>query len=91
MRKPKTKTISNIEFTSDLSQLKADLVIEAIIEKLSIKQDLFLNLNEINGEDCILATNTSTIPITQIAYKIPSPEKSSWDAFFQPGSYNEVS
>ena len=48
----------------------ADLVIEAAPEKLSLKQDLFAELAALTGPDCILASNTSVIPIGEIAFKV---------------------
>lgn len=48
---------------------KANIVIEAIIEKLDIKQDLFAKLDALCGPDTILATNTSSLLVTAIAAK----------------------
>jgi len=59
---------ARIKIASSLQDFSAcDLVIEAIIEDLSIKKDLFKNLEEICPPACILATNTSSISITSIA------------------------
>ncbi|MES2780002.1 MAG: 3-hydroxyacyl-CoA dehydrogenase NAD-binding domain-containing protein [Bacteroidota bacterium] len=80
----KTAILGRILFTSDVEQLKADLIIEAIIEKLDIKQQLFLKLADINGNHTILATNTSSIPVTQIAAKIPNPKRVLGIHFFNP-------
>src|SRR5690606_9718582 len=44
-----------------------DLVVEAIVERLDVKGDLFRKLEEIVPADCILASNTSSLPITAIA------------------------
>ncbi len=80
----KTATLSQLTFTTDFSKLKADLIVEAIIEKLDIKQKLFHDLALQNDEDTILATNTSSIPITQIARGIPNESRVVGMHFFNP-------
>jgi 3-hydroxybutyryl-CoA dehydrogenase len=80
----KTGILSRITFTSDVEMVKADLIIEAIVEKLSVKQELFKKLATINGDDTILATNTSSIPVTQIAAGIPNPKRVLGIHFFNP-------
>jgi 3-hydroxybutyryl-CoA dehydrogenase len=80
----KTTILGRILFTTNVEQLKADLIIEAIIEKLDIKQQLFLQLASINGDQTILATNTSSIPVTQIAAKVPNPSRVLGIHFFNP-------
>jgi 3-hydroxybutyryl-CoA dehydrogenase len=61
--------LANIQFTADLKQAaeNADLVIEAVFENLEIKQELFEKLETLCRPDAILATNTSALPITEIA------------------------
>jgi 3-hydroxybutyryl-CoA dehydrogenase len=51
---------------------------------LEIKHQFFQQVAEINGKDCILASNTSSIPITQIAAKVPNPERFLGIHFFNP-------
>nr|WP_202946628.1 3-hydroxyacyl-CoA dehydrogenase NAD-binding domain-containing protein [Halalkalicoccus jeotgali] len=54
--------------TTDLADLRTcDLVIEAAVEKMAIKREIFTELAEITDEDVLLATNTSTLSITTIA------------------------
>lgn len=53
----------------------ADLVIEAIPEKLELKQDLFAEIEKIARPNCIFASNTSVIPITSIGRKLAYPER----------------
>ena len=67
--KNKAKTIlSNIKWTDKIDEIsKSNLVIEAIIENLEIKKKLFLQLESIVSEDCILATNTSSLSVEKIA------------------------
>ena len=76
--------LSRITFSADLNALKADLIVEAIIEKLEAKQDLFKKLAAINTSETILATNTSSIPVTRIAKDIPNPERVVGMHFFNP-------
>lgn len=76
--------LSKISFTNQLSDLKADLIIEAVLEKLEIKQKLFADLELINGETTILATNTSSIPVTQIAAGLKYPGRVVGVHFFNP-------
>ncbi|MDL5049072.1 3-hydroxyacyl-CoA dehydrogenase NAD-binding domain-containing protein [Oscillatoria amoena NRMC-F 0135] len=71
----KDATLARMLFTGDFEALKADLVIEAIVERLDVKVGLFEKLAAQNPAETILATNTSTIPITQIAAKIANPER----------------
>lgn len=80
----KDKIVSAIKTTSNLDELVADVIIEAVLEKLEIKRDLFSKLAGINSSDTILATNTSTIPVTQIAFGIPNPERVVGMHFFNP-------
>jgi 3-hydroxybutyryl-CoA dehydrogenase len=54
---------------------QTDLVIEAAIENMKIKSDIFAKLDEITPEQTILATNTSSLPITEIAAATKRPEK----------------
>ncbi len=80
----KVKAFNNLTKASELSEVKADLIIEAIIESLAVKQSLFAQLEEFNSEHTILATNTSSIPITQIAAKLKRPERVIGLHFFNP-------
>ena len=69
---------------SDFSQLQVELAIEAVIEKLDVKQKIFAELEKINHKNCILATNTSSIPITQIAASLKYPQRFAGLHFFNP-------
>jgi 3-hydroxybutyryl-CoA dehydrogenase len=77
--------ISNsIISVSDFRQLQVELVIEAVIEKLEVKQKIFSELEKINDQHCVLATNTSSIPVTQIAASLKYPERFAGLHFFNP-------
>ena len=72
----KKKIMGKIKGTTKLSDMKdADLVIEAIFENVKVKKELFKELDEICKKDCVLASNTSTIPITDLASVTKRPEK----------------
>lgn len=77
---------SRITYSDSVEALKADLIIEAIIERLDIKQELFRNLEKINAPHCILATNTSSIPVTQIAAGLQRPNQVIGIHFFNPAN-----
>ncbi len=73
----KQETLDRITTFSSLQEgvKNVDLVIEAATENLDIKLDIFRSLDKLCGEDTILATNTSSISITQIAAVTQQPEK----------------
>lgn len=80
----KAEIISRIQYTHNVTQLKADLIIEAIVERLAIKQQFFNDVAAVNGPETILATNTSSIPVTQIAATVPNPKRFLGIHFFNP-------
>jgi 3-hydroxybutyryl-CoA dehydrogenase len=65
----KTAALSNIKTTADLIKgvSEAELVVEAATENIKLKLEIFKNISEAAPANCILATNTSSISITQIA------------------------
>jgi len=69
---------------------QVDLAIEAVFEKLELKQEIFKKLDEVCGAETIIATNTSAIPITEIAAVIKRPEKVLGLHFFNPVQMMEV-
>lgn len=68
----------------DIFELKVDLVIEAVVERLEVKQQLFAQLESINQGRCVLASNTSSISITQIAATLKHPQLCVGLHFFNP-------
>ncbi len=62
----------------------ADLIFEAVPEKLELKQEVFLTVEAYAGGDAILATNASGIPTTEIAARCRQPERVVGIHFFQP-------
>ncbi|WP_422773424.1 3-hydroxyacyl-CoA dehydrogenase family protein [Plantactinospora sp. WMMC1484] len=62
----------------------ADIVVEAVFERLEIKQEVFRALDKICAPDAVLATNTSAIPVTQIAAVTARPESVVGTHFFSP-------
>lgn len=81
----KTATQSNIQYSTDLkAHAEADLIIEAIVERLDIKQSLFQDLDEITKSSCILASNTSSLSIASIAASVEDPSRVLGIHFFNP-------
>jgi 3-hydroxybutyryl-CoA dehydrogenase len=75
--------VNRISRVSDINDLKGDLIIEAIVEKLEAKRNLFQKLEKTN-EDSILATNTSTFPVADIAAGLRKPGNCIGLHFFNP-------
>jgi 3-hydroxybutyryl-CoA dehydrogenase len=75
---------ARLRFIKDIRDCIADLVIEAIVEKPEPKLDLFLQLAALNGNDTLLASNTSSLSPTTLAEKIPHPERFAGMHFFNP-------
>lgn len=74
--KDKKDILSRINGTLYLKDCKdADFVIEAVIENMSLKKDIFRELDGLVSPDTILATNTSSLSITEIAASISRPDK----------------
>jgi 3-hydroxyacyl-CoA dehydrogenase/enoyl-CoA hydratase/carnithine racemase len=62
----------------------ADLVIEAVFEEMSVKQQVFAALEDVVPETCVLATNTSALSVTEMASKLQHPERVVGLHFFNP-------
>ena len=77
--------LSRISFTTELGDCKdADLVVEAAVERADIKKQIFAQLDDICRTDAILASNTSSISITDIASATKHPERVVGMHFFNP-------
>jgi 3-hydroxybutyryl-CoA dehydrogenase len=80
----KDATLQRLRFTSQIADCRADVVIEAIIEKPEIKVSLFNELAAINTPETIFASNTSSLSISDIARQIARPERVAGLHFFNP-------
>lgn len=78
------KALERIKPQPDLQKFKADLIIEAVVENLDVKKDLFATLEKVNRKNCILTTNTSSIPVTQIGSALKIPGRFAGLHFFNP-------
>ncbi|MFI8091429.1 3-hydroxyacyl-CoA dehydrogenase family protein [Streptomyces sp. NPDC086080] len=77
--------LARITTTTDLDACAdADVVVEAVFEKLEVKHEIFRALDKIVREDAVLASNTSAIPITKIAAATEYPERVVGAHFFSP-------
>lgn len=77
--------LGRIDFTSDLSYFEnSDLVIEAIVENLEIKQKVFSKVEEIVREDTIIASNTSSLSLASIGSALKDPSRFVGIHFFNP-------
>ncbi|MDB5961664.1 MAG: paaC [Massilia sp.] len=76
---------SRMRVANSLAEAKeAALVVEAIVENLEVKRGLFADLEAIVADDCILATNTSSISVTAIGARLRRPERLVGMHFFNP-------
>jgi len=71
----KNATDSNLQYSNSIADVQVDLIIEAIVERLDVKTKVLADLAEINGESTIYASNTSSIPLTQIAANFKYPKQ----------------
>ena len=77
--------LGRLQLTTDLADLRGcELVIEAIVEDLDAKRELFAELERMLGPDAVLATNTSALSVTEIAKASARPERVVGMHFFNP-------
>lgn len=77
--------LARITTTTDLDAVAdADVVVEAVFEKLEVKHEIFRALDGLVRDDAVLASNTSAIPITKIAAVTSRPERVVGAHFFSP-------
>ena len=77
--------VGRLSLTTEVSDLAdCDLVVEAIVEELEPKRELFAELGRLLRDDAVLATNTSALPVTEIATAAARPERVVGLHFFNP-------
>ena len=77
--------LGSISYTDSIADMRScELIIEAIIEKLEIKHEVFKKLEEIVTQECILASNTSSLSIASIGSVLVNPERIIGIHFFNP-------
>ncbi len=74
--------VVTVDMLTDLAD--CDLVVEAIVERLDIKQTLFAALESVVSSQAVLATNTSSLSVTAIAAKLKNPHRFAGYHFFNP-------
>ncbi len=83
--KDKDEITSRLQGTLDLNDFKpVDFVVEAAIEDIGVKNEIFAQLDKITDQGIILATNTSSLSITEIAAATNRPERVAGMHFFNP-------
>jgi 3-hydroxybutyryl-CoA dehydrogenase len=79
------QTLANLKGTTDLGDLAScDLVIEAVIEDIALKREVFRTLDRVTAASTVLASNTSSLSITEIAAIASRPERVLGLHFFNP-------
>jgi 3-hydroxybutyryl-CoA dehydrogenase len=77
--------LDRVRFTTTLADVKGcDLVVEAVVEHLDLKREIFQQLDEIVSPDAVLATNTSSLSVTEIASATQQPSRVVGMHFFNP-------
>ncbi|MFH8408719.1 3-hydroxyacyl-CoA dehydrogenase family protein [Streptomyces sp. NPDC018019] len=79
------QALGRITTTTDLdAAADADIVVEAVFERIDVKREIFQNLDKLVKDEAVLASNTSAIPITKIAAATGRPERVVGTHFFSP-------
>jgi len=77
--------LGRIEGVTDVAALAgAELVVEAVVERLELKQELLARVADVVGEQAIVATNTSALSVSAIAAAVPRPQRCAGLHFFHP-------
>ncbi|MEW6333525.1 MAG: 3-hydroxyacyl-CoA dehydrogenase NAD-binding domain-containing protein [Thermodesulfobacteriota bacterium] len=86
LREPVDQMLGRLSMTSDYTEAfgQTDLVIEAVFEEITVKKQVYQELGQAVREDCILASNTSSIPIAAMAPFVSGPERFGGIHFFSP-------
>jgi 3-hydroxybutyryl-CoA dehydrogenase len=86
-----SELVGRITFTSDLADVKdCRLVVEAVVERLGVKQEVFRALDDVVSADAILATNTSSLSVTEISTATSHPGRVIGLHFFNPAPVQQV-
>ncbi|RGP39060.1 3-hydroxyacyl-CoA dehydrogenase NAD-binding domain-containing protein [Pseudotabrizicola alkalilacus] len=81
----KAEVLARITATTDYAALSGcDLIVEAVFEDMKVKADVTAKVEAVVGADCIFATNTSTLPISDLAKASQRPEQFIGIHFFSP-------
>ena len=79
------QALGRLTLTTELAQLsECDLVIEAVLEELDLKRQVFAELDRVTRSDAVLATNTSALSVSEIAEAVTHPERVVGMHFFNP-------
>ncbi|HEY4156103.1 MAG TPA: 3-hydroxyacyl-CoA dehydrogenase NAD-binding domain-containing protein [Puia sp.] len=84
--KEKNEILHRIRFTTSLSECRAGIILEAIIENIEAKSILFTGLEKINDSSTLFASNTSSLSINALAEQTGFPERIIGMHFFNPAS-----
>lgn len=84
-REEMERTLANLRYSSDIADLAdRDVIVEAVVEKVEVKRGVFAQLEELVGADCLLATNTSSLSLAEIAAGMRDPSRLVGVHFFNP-------
>jgi 3-hydroxybutyryl-CoA dehydrogenase len=77
--------LARVRTTTEIEDLAgSDVVLEAVVEELDVKTELFARVAQVVAADCIIATNTSALSVTELARSVTSPERFAGLHFFNP-------
>ena len=83
--------LDNISFTTDYNDFAdCDLVVEAVPERMELKRDVFTKLDAVVKQDAILATNTSSLSVTEISVVTSNPRRVAGVHFFNPAPVQKL-
>jgi 3-hydroxybutyryl-CoA dehydrogenase len=86
-----SELLDRLTFTTDLAEVKdCQLVVEAVIEQLPVKREVFQRLDGIVGPDAVLATNTSSLSVTEISTATAKPGRVIGVHFFNPAPVQQL-
>ena len=80
----KENIFQRIRFVTDSNECLADIIIEAVVEKIDAKVAIFNQLAEVNHSEVIFATNTSSLSVSDIQAKVQQPQRVVGMHFFNP-------